>query len=96
MFKCLFESILSIFWIIYLEVEPVKLFSRVRLFVTPWTGAYQAPLSMEFSGQEYCSELSFASSGYLPNPGIEPRFPALQADVLPSEPPGKLFRSGKA
>ena len=95
-FKCLFESILSIFWIIYLEVEPVKLFSRVRLFVTPWTGAYQAPLSMEFSGQEYCSELSFASSGYLPNPGIEPRFPALQADVLPSEPPGKPFRSGKA
>ena len=40
--------------------------------------------------------MPFASPGYLPNPGIEPRFPALQADVLPSEPPGKPFRSGKA
>ena len=65
-------------------------------FVTPWTRAYQAPPSMEFSGQEYWSELPFASPGYLPNPGIEPRFPALQANVLPSEPPGKPFRSGKA
>ena len=64
-----------------------KLLSRVRLFVAPWTVAYRAPRSMEFSRQEYCSELPFPSPGDLPNPGIEPRSPALQADALPSEPP---------
>ena len=45
--------------------------------------------SMEFSRQEYWSGLPFPSPGDLPNPGIEPRSPALQADALPSEPPGK-------
>ena len=69
--------------------EWVKLLSRVRLFATPWTLAHQAPLSMGFSRQEYWSELPFASPGDLPNPGIEPRSPALQADALTSEPPGK-------
>ena len=44
---------------------------------------------MEFSRQEYWSGLSFPSPGDLPNPGIEPGSPALQADALPSEPPGK-------
>ena len=68
----------------------VKSLSHVRLFETPWTVAYQAPLSMEFSRQEYWSGLPFPSPGDLPNPGIEPRSPALQADALPSEPPGKL------
>ena len=63
--------------------------SRVRLFATPWTVAYQAPQSMEFSRQEYWSGLPFPSPGDLPNPGIEPGSPALQADALPSEPPGK-------
>ena len=63
--------------------------SRVQLFVTPWTIARQAPLSMEFSMQEYWSGSPFPSPGDLPNPGIEPRFPALQADSLPSEPPGR-------
>ena len=67
----------------------MKLLSRVRLFVTPWTVAYQAPQSMEFSRQEYWSGLPFPSPGDLPNPGIEPGSPALQADALPSEPPGK-------
>ena len=67
----------------------MKSLSRVRLFATPWTIAHQAPLSMEFSRQEYWSGLPFPSPGYLPNPGIEPRSPALQADTLPSEPPGK-------
>ena len=57
--------------------------------VIPWTVAYQAPLSMEFSRQEYWSGLPFPSPGDLPNPGIEPRSPALQADFLPSELPGK-------
>ena len=55
----------------------------------PWTAAYQAPLSMGFSRQEYWSGLPFPSSGDLPYPGIKPRSPALQAGVLTSEPPGK-------
>ena len=67
----------------------VKPLSCVQLFVTPWTIACQAPLSMGFSRQEYWSGLPFPSPGDLPNPGIEPRSPALQADSLPSEPPGK-------
>ena len=65
----------------------VKLLSHVRLFVTPWTVAHQAPPSMEFSRQEYCSGLPFPSPGDLPDPGIEPGSPALQAHALPSEPP---------
>ena len=64
--------------------------SRVRLFATPWTIAYQAPLSMGFSRKECWSGLPFYSPGDLPDPGIEPRSPALRADALPSEPPGKL------
>ena len=67
----------------------VKSLSRVQLFVTPWTLAYQASLSMGFSRQEYWSGLPFPSPGDLPNPGIKPGSPALQADTLPSEPPGK-------
>ena len=70
-------------------VVKVKLLSRVRLFVIPWTGAHQASSSMGFSRQEYWSGLPFASPGDLPNPGIEPGSPTLQADPLPSEPPGK-------
>ena len=67
----------------------VKSLSRVRLFVTPWTVACQAPPSMRFSRQEYWSGLPFPSPGDLPNPGIKPMSPALQADALTSEPPGK-------
>ena len=52
---------------------------------TPWTVAHQAPLSMDFSRQEYWSELPFLSPGDLPNPGIGPGSHALQADPLPSE-----------
>ena len=52
---------------------------------TPWNVACQAPLSMRFSRQEYWSRLPFPSLGVLPNPGIEPGFPVLQADSLPSE-----------
>ena len=54
----------------------VKVLSRVLLFATPWTVAYQAPLSMGFSRQEYCG-LPFPSPGDLPDPGIEPRPPTL-------------------
>ena len=68
----------------------VKLLSCVRLFATPWTVAYQGPLSMGFSRQEYWSGLPFPSPGDVPKPGIEPGSPALQVDALPSEPPGKL------
>ena len=65
--------------------ERVKLLSPVRLFETPWTVAHQAPPSREFSRQEYWSGLPFPSPGDLPDPGIEPRCPALQADALLSE-----------
>ena len=58
---------------------------------TPWTVAYQAPPSMGFSRQECWSGLPFPSPEDLPDPGIEPRSPTLQADTLPSEPPGKPF-----
>ena len=68
-------------------VEEVKSLSRVRRFATPWTVVYKAPLSMEFSRQEYWSGLPFPSPGDLPHPGIKPRSPALQADALLSEPP---------
>ena len=56
---------------------------------TPWTVVRQAPLSMEFSRQEYWSGLPFPSPGGLPNPGIESGSPALQADSLPTELQGK-------
>ena len=68
----------------------VKLLHHVRLFATPWTVAYQAPLSMGFSRQEYLSGLPFSSPGDLPNPGIKPGSPILQVDALLSEPPGKI------
>ena len=55
----------------------VKSLSHVQLFVTPWTIAYQVPPSMGFSKQEYWSRLPFSSPGDLPDPGIEPRSPAL-------------------
>ena len=73
-------------YIVHLRSE-VKLLSRVWLFATPWTVTYQAPLSMGFSRQESWSGLPFPSPGDLPDPGIEPRSPTLQADALPSEPP---------
>ena len=70
---------------------------KVKVLVTqssptlydPRTVACQASLSMGFSRQEYWSGLPFPSPGDLPDPGIEPRSPTLQADSLLSEPPGK-------
>ena len=64
--------------------------SRVQLFATPWTVAHQASLSMGFSRQEYWSGLPFPSPGDLPDPGIKPKSPILQADALTSEPPGMV------
>ena len=62
------------------------LFSRVQFFVTPWTVARQAPLSMGFSRQEYWSGVPCLPPEDLPNPGVEPESltsPALQVDSLP-------------
>ena len=73
----------------------VKLLSRVWLFGTPWTVAHQAPPYMGFSRQEYWSGLPFPSPGDLPDPGIEPRSPALEADALTSEPPVKVTSKWK-
>ena len=61
----------------------------VSLFVTPWTIALQAPLSIEFSSEECWSGLPFPPPGDLPDPGIKPASPALQADSFTTEPPGK-------
>ena len=54
-----------------------------------WTGAHEASLSMQFSRQEYWNRLPFSTPGDLSNPGIESGSPALHANSLPSEPPGK-------
>ena len=59
-----------------------------QLCVALWTVACEAPLSLEFSRQEYWDGLPFPSPGDLPDPGVETGSPALQADSLPSEPPG--------
>ena len=70
------------------EKVKVKSVSCVQLFLTLWTVAHQASPSMGFSRQEYWSGLPFPSPGDLTDPGIKLRSPALQADSLPSEPPG--------
>ena len=69
------EQLYSVKW------KKVKSLSHVWLFAAPWTVAHQAPPSMEFSRQEYCSGLPFPSPGDLPDPGIEPGLPAMQADA---------------
>ena len=82
---------------VFTSVEKVNVAQLCPTFVTPWTVARQAPLSMEFSRQEYWSGLPFPSPRDLPNPGIEPieqsRSHALPAYSLPFEPPGKPFTS---
>ena len=72
-----------------MKTSKVKSLSCVQLFATPWIVAYQAPPSMGFSRQECWSGLPFPSPEDLPDPGMESGSPALQADTLPSEPPGK-------
>ena len=66
-------------------VHALSRFSYVQLFATLWTIARQASLSMEFSRQEYWNGLPFLSPGDLPDPGMEPGSPALQADSLQTE-----------
>ena len=81
-------------WIQYCAKDAcmhAKSLSGVWLCVTLWIVARQAPLSMEFSGQEHWSVYPFPFLGDLLDPGIKPGSPALQAGSLPSEPPGKLW-----
>ena len=73
------------------ERKKVKSLSHIQLFGTPWTVAYQASPSTGFCRQEYWSGLPVPAREDLPNPGIEPGSPALHADTLPSEPPGKPY-----
>jgi len=72
---------------VYVHKHYLHVLSRVQLFVTLWTVGRQASLSMEFSRQKYWSGKLFPFPGYLPNSGMKPRSPVLQADSLPSEPP---------
>ena len=89
---CVEMPSINFFWIsCQVMWKWVKSLSRVQLFATPWTVAYQASLSMGFSRQEYWSGLPFPSPGDLPDPGIEPRSPALEAAALTSEPQGSLL-----
>ena len=74
-----------------LSEEKVKSLSRVQLFATPWTVACRAPPSTVFSKQEYGSRLPLPSLWDRPNSEIKPESPTLQADSLPSEPPGKSY-----
>ena len=70
----------------------VQWLSHIQLFETPWTVTGEAPLSTEFSRQEYWSGLPFPSPGNLPDPGIEPMFPVspeLAGGFFTTEPPGK-------
>ena len=89
---CIFNWLSRPFFyqLVYEKKVKVKSLGHVQLFATPWTVAYQAPQSMEFSRQEYWSGLPFPSPGDL-DPGIESRSPTLQADALPSEPPVKPY-----
>ena len=85
---CLYFSdfVLYVWVCVYVCAQSLSL---VQLCATPWTVAHQAPLSMGFPRQEYWSGLPFPPPEDLPDPGIEPGSPALQADTLTSEPPGK-------
>ena len=80
---------------IHVATREREVASRVWLFATQWAVAHQSPPFMEFARQEYWSGLPFPSPGDLPNPGVKPRSPALQADALPSEPPGPCCHKWK-
>ena len=76
-------------YLLPIHLSSVQSLSRVRLFEIPWTVVCQAPLSMEFSSEEYWSGLPSPSPGDLPDPGLKPKSPALQGNSFLSEPPGK-------
>ena len=74
---------------VYILTNSACVLSRIRLSVTLWTVARQAPLSMGFLKQEYWRGLPFPPPGDLPDPGIEPASTALAAEFFTTEPPGK-------
>ena len=74
----------------------MRVLNHVQLFETPWTVAFQAPLSVEFSRQEYWSGLPFPPPGDLYHPGIKPASPASPALASPLAPPGKPISIQKA
>ena len=80
---CRKPQIIHSFWRRWVVCVCVQLLSGIRLFATPWTVAHQAPLSMEFSWQEYSSGLPFPSPGDLPDSGIKPTSPAWADRCLP-------------
>ena len=84
----------SLSWEDLLEKE-MTTHSSILAWKIPWTGAFQAPLSMGFPRQEYWGRLPFPSPGDLPDPGIEPASPALAGRVFTAEPPGKSIRNLK-
>ena len=79
-------------WKVKERKKECEVLSRVWLFATPWTVAYQPSPSMGFSRQGYWSGLLFPSPGDLPYPGIEPGFTTLQVDTLPFEPPECILK----
>ena len=97
----LFRAEVAIFWVylyvdIYIHIHTslslyCQLLSHVQIFAIPWTAALKAPLSMEFSRQQYWSGKSFPSPGDLPDPEIEPKPPTFQADSLQYESLGKPY-----
>ena len=89
------HSGVSLLLLLRLRLWEARVLICVPLFATTWTGASQAPLSMEFSRQEYWSGLPFPSPGYCPDPGIQPTSLAspVAADCLPAEPPGKTVEA---
>ena len=70
-------------------IKKVRSLSHVQLFVTPWTVAYEAPLSVEFSRQEYWTGLPFSSPGDFPDPGVKSASSALTGKSFITESPGK-------
>ena len=92
------KGLFPIMWFLnnaaYLSKGAVLSRSVMSDSATAWTVARQAPLSMGFSRQEYWSGLPCPPPGGLPSPDIEPRPPALQANSLSSEPPGKPKNTG--
>ena len=90
---CIRSSELTHILVLFKVKVKMKSLSHDQLFVTPQTVVYQAPKSMGFYRQERWNRWPFPSPGDLPNPGMEPRFLALQADASPSQPPGRSFNT---
>ena len=88
-FQAFVKSLTSV--ILCVPVCMLSCFSHVWLCATLWTVAHQAPLSMGFFRQAYCSGLPFPPPGDLPNPGIKPTSPVLQADSLVLNHQGSSF-----